>query len=177
LLLASEDHKKIDGIIEGVIEGETRVLAASMPIESIFKDRATFKETIVKKVQEELHLFGLVIYNANVKELHDMPGSEYFKHMRQKSRAGAENQARIEIANAVYLGDVGEREKQKDTRIQTANFECTAVQTENDRNVEIAKSTATYQIEKASYDMKTALGMNSKRCYLWPETHTLFSSD
>ena len=77
LLLGAEDHKKIDGIIEGVIEGETRVLAASMKIEEIFNGRDVFKATIISKVQDELDQFGMVIYNANVKELQDMQGSEY----------------------------------------------------------------------------------------------------
>jgi flotillin len=108
-------------------------------------------------VQEELDQFGLVIYNANVKELQDMPGSEYFKHMRQKTRAGAENQARIEIANAKFKGDVGEKEKQKDTRIQSSQFESEAVKFESERNVEIAKATALLQIEKAEFDRQTKL--------------------
>jgi flotillin len=157
LLLGAEDHKKIDNIIEGVIEGETRVLAASMAIEEIFNGRDKFKQTIITQVQNELDQFGLVIYNANVKELQDMPGSEYFKHMRQKTRAGAENQARVEIANAKYLGDIGEKEKQRDTRIQAADFESAAVQKENERAIEMAKSTATYQIEKAEADRRTSI--------------------
>ena len=157
LLLGAEPIEKIDKIIEGVIEGETRVLAASMEIEGIFNGRDQFKQTIISKVQEELNQFGLVIYNANVKELQDMSGSEYFKHMRQKTRSGAENQARVEIANAKYKGDVGEKEKQKDTRIQTAQFESEAVQFENDRNVEMARSVAQFQIEKATFDKNTRL--------------------
>lgn len=108
-------------------------------------------------MQEELDQFGLVIYNANIKELQDMPGSEYFKHMRQKTRAGAENQARIEIANAKFKGDVGEKEKQKDTRIQSSQFESEAVKFESERNVEIAKATALLEIEKAGYDRQTRI--------------------
>ena len=157
LLLSAEPIEKIDHIIEGVIEGETRVLAASMEIEQIFNGRDQFKQTIISKVQEELNQFGLVIYNANVKELQDMAGSEYFKHMRQKTKAGAENQARVETANAKNKGDVGEKEKQKDTRIQTAQFESDAVRFENDRNIEMAKSVAQYQIEKATFDRNTRL--------------------
>ena len=157
LLLSSETHENIDKIIEGVIEGETRVLAASMEIEQIFNGRDKFKQTIISKVQEELDQFGLNILNANVKELADMPGSEYFKHMRQKTRAGAENQARVEIANAKFIGDLGEKEKQKDTRIQSSQFESQAVQFENDRNIEMAKSVAQFQIEKATFDKNTRL--------------------
>jgi hypothetical protein len=38
-----------------VIEGETRVLAANMSIEDIFKGRTEFKTNITKAVEEELH--------------------------------------------------------------------------------------------------------------------------
>ena len=77
--------------------------------------------------------------------------------MRQKTRAGAENQARVETANAKYLGDVGEKEKQRDTRIQTANFEAAAVETENERAIQMAKSTAQFEIERANYERQTAV--------------------
>ena len=62
----------------GVLEGEVRILSAQLTVEQIFNDRKAFKETIISNVQEELELFGLQIYNANIKELQDSPGSEYF---------------------------------------------------------------------------------------------------
>ncbi len=52
-----------------MIEGETRVLAASMSIEEIFKGRTNFKTKIIDMVQEELSKLGLAIFNANIKEL------------------------------------------------------------------------------------------------------------
>lgn len=55
-----------------------RILSAQLTVEQIFNDRKAFKETIITNVQEELELFGLQIYNANIKELQDSPGSEYF---------------------------------------------------------------------------------------------------
>ncbi len=60
---------QVSNIIKGMIEGETRVLAANMSIEDIFKGRTTFKEEIVKNVQEELSKLGFTIFNANIKEL------------------------------------------------------------------------------------------------------------
>ena len=47
-------------------------------MEEIFKERQIFKQKVIEQVQHELNQFGLCIYNANVKELHDTPGSEYF---------------------------------------------------------------------------------------------------
>jgi len=78
ILLGDKKLEKIDEIIEGVIEGETRVLSAAMEIEEIFNDRDAFKVQIIERVQKELDQFGLIIYNANIKELEDTEGSEYF---------------------------------------------------------------------------------------------------
>ncbi len=155
-LLTGSD-KSIDDIIKGLIEGETRVLAASLDIEEIFNGRDKFRSEIIQSVQDELSKFGLVIYNANIKELEDAKGSEYFVHMRQRKLASAENQARRDIADAKFQGDVGVKEKERDTRIQTAQFEADAVQQENTRNAEVAKSTADFQILKAKYDQQTKL--------------------
>ena len=55
--------------------------------------------------------FGLKIYNANVKELQDAPGSEYFKFLSRKAHEGASNQAKIDVANARMVGEIGEAEK------------------------------------------------------------------
>jgi len=75
--------------------------------------------------------------------------------MRQNTRAKAENQARVDIANAKYQGDVGEKEKDRDTRIRTSKFEAEAVDFENKRNVEIADSNAKYLVAKAEFDRQT----------------------
>jgi flotillin len=56
-----------------------------------------------------------------------------------------------------YLGDVGEKEKQRDTRIQSADFESLAVQKENERAIEMAKSTAELKVEQAQADRKTSI--------------------
>ena len=155
--LLSGSEKSMDEIIKGLIEGETRVLAASLEIEEIFNGRDKFRTTIIAAVQDELAKFGLVIYNANIKELEDAKGSEYFVNMRQRKLASAENQARRDIADAKFQGDVGVKEKERDTRIQTAQYEADAVQQENTRNAEVAKSTAEFQILKAKYDQQTKL--------------------
>lgn len=62
-------------------------------------------------IQSELTQFGLTVYNANVKQLIDAPGSEYFTYLRLKSQEGAINQAKVDVANAKCMGAVGEKEK------------------------------------------------------------------
>ena len=80
--LLFEDADKVTDIIKGMIEGETRVLAANMSIEDIFKNRTEFKNSIITNVEEELKKLGLTVFNANIKELSDSAeGSKYFKFL------------------------------------------------------------------------------------------------
>lgn len=136
------DTSRVDALIEGVIEGETRVLAAMMTIEEIFNDRAAFKSRIIKNVQDELDQFGLQIFNANIKELQDAPGSEYFQYMRQQTRSEAESKSLIDIAEAKRKADIGQKEREADSRIKIASFEAAAVEKENENRQLIAKSNA-----------------------------------
>ena len=73
----------------------------------IFNGRDAFRRRMMETVQEELKKFGLIIYNANIKELEDAPNSKYFENMRQRKLADVENKARTDIAEAKYRGDVG----------------------------------------------------------------------
>ncbi|KAI8012183.1 Flotillin-like protein 1 [Camellia lanceoleosa] len=70
-------------LVQGVIEGETRVLPTLMTMEQIFKGTKEFKKEVFDKVQLELDQFGLHIYIANVKQLDDVRGHE---RIRRNSR-------------------------------------------------------------------------------------------
>ena len=76
-------------------------------MEEIFKERQLFKNKVIDNVQAELSQFGLRIYNANVKELQDTAGSEYFKFLSRKAHEGASNQAKVDVANATMIGEIG----------------------------------------------------------------------
>ncbi|KAI7988434.1 Flotillin-like protein 4 [Camellia lanceoleosa] len=95
----------VKDLVQGIIEGETRVVAASMTMEEIFRGTKEFKQEVFQKVQVELNQFGLLIYNANVKQL-DVPGQEYFSYLGQKTQMEAANQAKIDIAEAKMKGDI-----------------------------------------------------------------------
>lgn len=97
----------VKDLVQGIIEGETRVLAASMTMEDIFKGTKEFKQEVFGKVQLELNQFGLLIYNANVKQLVDVPGHEYFSYLGQKTQMEAANQAKIDVAEARMKGEIG----------------------------------------------------------------------
>lgn len=52
------------------------------------------------KVQLELHQFGLLIYNADVKQLVNVSGHEYVSYLGQKTQQEASNQAKVDVAEA-----------------------------------------------------------------------------
>uniref|UniRef100_A0A6B2L568 Band 7 domain-containing protein n=1 Tax=Arcella intermedia TaxID=1963864 RepID=A0A6B2L568_9EUKA len=154
-LRSDQSQNQIDTLVKGILEGETRIQSAQMTIEQIFNDRKAFKEVLVKNVQEELNQFGLRIYNANIKELQDSPGSEYFSFLRQKKRSEAENRAKVDVAEAKKVGDVGQKEREAVTRQQIAHYEAETVLRENERRQDIAKSDADLAVVRAAALQKT----------------------
>ncbi|AES60811.1 SPFH/band 7/PHB domain membrane-associated family protein [Medicago truncatula] len=110
-------------LVQGIIEGETRVLAASMTMEEVFRGTKEFKQEIFKKVQLELNQFGLLIYNANVKQLVDVPGHEYFSYLGQKTQMEAANQARVDVSEAKMKGEVGSKSREGQTLQNAAKID------------------------------------------------------
>ncbi|VAH31382.1 unnamed protein product [Triticum turgidum subsp. durum] len=120
-LHSSRSH--VPELVKGIIEGETRVLAAELTMEEIFKGTKTFKEKVFNRVQLELNQFGLIIYNANVKQLVDVPGHEYFSYLGQKTQQDAANQAKVDVAEARMKGEVGAKEREGLTRQNAAKVD------------------------------------------------------
>ncbi|XP_013620019.1 PREDICTED: flotillin-like protein 1 isoform X2 [Brassica oleracea var. oleracea] len=161
-------------LVEGVIEGETRVLAASMTMEEIFKGTKDFKKEVFDKVQLELDQFGLIIYNANVKQLVDVPGHEYFSYLGQKTQMEAANQARIDVSEAKMKGEIGAKERNGLTIQNAAKIDAESkiimmqrqgegakeeikVKTEikvfeNQKEADVAKANAELAMKKAAWD-------------------------
>ncbi|KAL6345591.1 hypothetical protein AAG906_017321 [Vitis piasezkii] len=110
-------------LVQGIIEGETRVLAASMTMEEIFKGTKDFKQEVFEKVQLELNQFGLLIYNANVKQLVDVPGHEYFSYLGQKTQMEAANQAKVDVSEAKMKGEIGAKLREGQTLQNAAKID------------------------------------------------------
>ena len=155
LLYESPDN--VREIVRGMIEGETRVLAASMSVEDIFKGRTEFKENIVKSVQIELDKLGLTVFNANIKELQDSEQSKYFSYLAQKISADAENQAKIDIAEARRKGNIGEKEREGTTRQRVSEINSQATIFENERKNEMEKSVAELEQRRAEYSQQVQI--------------------
>ncbi|XWS59083.1 hypothetical protein CRYUN_Cryun08bG0091700 [Craigia yunnanensis] len=110
-------------LVQGIIEGETRVLAASMTMEEVFRGTKEFKLEVFEKVQLELNQFGLLIYNANVKQLVDVPGHEYFSYLGQKTQMEAANQAKVDVAEAKMKGEIGSKLREGQTLQNAAKID------------------------------------------------------
>ncbi|XP_047148009.1 flotillin-like protein 1 [Vigna umbellata] len=123
-LLSSHDKlsNHVNELVQGIIEGETRVLAASMTMEDVFRGTKSFKQEVFDKVQLELNQFGLFIYNANVKQLVDVPGHEYFSYLGQKIQMEAANQAKVDVAEAKMKGEVGAKMREGETQQNAARI-------------------------------------------------------
>ncbi|XP_021277251.1 flotillin-like protein 3 [Herrania umbratica] len=172
-----KNSNHVNELVQGVIEGETRVLAASMTMEEIFKGTKEFKQEVFEKVQFELNQFGLLIYNANVKQLVDVPGHEYFSYLGQKTQMEAANQAKVDVAEAKMKGEMGAKLREGQT-VQNAakiNAETKIVSTqrqgegtkeeikvrtevkvyENQREAELAEANAILAKKKAGWAKET----------------------
>lgn len=154
---AESGADSIHNIILGILEGDTRTLSSQMTMEEIFNDRKAFKDKIIKSVQEELKQFGLLIYNANIKELQDAPESKYFGYLMQKRLSQAENTAKVDVAEAKKNGDIGGKHRETETRQKVAIYESDTVKLENESRQDIAKSQAELKIVENEARRKTMI--------------------
>ncbi|KAL1640144.1 hypothetical protein SLS58_007258 [Diplodia intermedia] len=132
----------VQDIVKGVIEGETRSVVSTMTMEELFSARKVFKQKVIENVQSELDQFGLRVYNTNIKELQDTPGSEYFTYLSRKAHEGALNQAKVDVADARMRGEVGEAEKQGKTKQEIAKIHAATAVLETERKGEKAQADA-----------------------------------
>lgn len=162
-LLEGMDHIKEDGqspfesIVFNTIDGCTRVFASQLTIDEINSDIKKFKDTIIAGTQEELNKLGLIIYNATIRELKDSNDSTYFHNRSQKKEKETENNAKIDIAEAVKKGTIGAKERDAHTRQQVAQFESDTIKLENERNQEMEKSAALLKIVQAEQQRLTEI--------------------
>ena len=96
-------------------------------------------------------------YNANVKELQDTPGSEYFKFLSRKAHEGASNQAKIDVANARMMGEIGEAEKKSKARQEISKIDAQTAVLETQRKSEKAKADAELTTTQTQLDMNIKL--------------------
>jgi flotillin len=148
--------EEFEQTILGVVHGETRVQAAQMDIDRINDDRELFREKVVQIVQDKLNDLGLEIVNANIAELteDERSGGQmgYLQARERRKLAQAIQQSEVDVADATRDGDIGKKERERDTRIQVAAMDAAAIAAENTNRADIARSTAELAVVQASSD-------------------------
>src|SRR6185369_14885574 len=74
-----------------------------------------------------------------------------------KTHEGAVNQAKVDVAEARYRGDVGSKERDGLTRRETAKIESETVIIENERKVSMAKAEMDLATKKSEYERETKI--------------------
>lgn len=155
-LLAEKGHGGLQTTVEGVIQGETRVLTANIDLNDLFSNRDTFKEKVVNRINEIIDDFGLKVYNANIAELRDLDEhNKYFEEQKKRALQKVNQEARVAMAEAYKDGEIGESEQRTESRQKVAGFEKDAVLVEYQRNQEIAQSLKDLEVAKAQYKRET----------------------
>jgi len=166
---------QIEDMAKEIIFGQLRLTVASLTIEQINQDRESFLEAIRKNVEPELNKIGLYLINVNVTDITDE--SNYIESIGRKAVAEAVNRAKVDVAEQVKLGNIGESEANREMTIRVAENlgaaekgkkkaeadrriyvqiqEAEAVKGENLAKAQIAESQAQLEVKQAAY-LKTA---------------------
>lgn len=150
--LALEESQKI---IRGVVEGETRGLTANLTIEEMFNSKEKFRTEVVTKIGEDLKEMGLCIYNANIKEMSDYDEhNTYFSYRKQRAIESANYDSQVEVAEAKKMGDVGLKQREKETRMIISKLDSEATMAENERRAEVSNSESKLQEIRAKANQR-----------------------
>ncbi|GAB4854617.1 Flotillin-like protein 4 [Ancistrocladus abbreviatus] len=140
----------VKDLVKGVIEGETRVLAASMTMEEIFRGAKEFKQEVYESVQLELDQFGLVIYNANIKQLAKIDVAE----AKKKGEIGAKLREGETLQNAAKIDaetKIISVQRQGDGKKEEIKVKSAVDIFENEREAEVAEANAELLKKKAGW--------------------------
>uniref|UniRef100_A0A0D9VHK7 Flotillin-like n=1 Tax=Leersia perrieri TaxID=77586 RepID=A0A0D9VHK7_9ORYZ len=140
----------VNELIKDVIKGESRVLAASMTMEEIFQGTKSFRQSIFENVQLELNQFGLIIYNANVKQLVDVEAANQVKVDGAEARMKGEGEGAKEKARVKAEVKVFENEREAEVAEANAGLRQTMV-----AEVEAAKASPFVEVERTNAARQT----------------------
>lgn len=152
--LPDQGRRECQRIVRGIVEGEIRGRMSALTLEEVFNERQMFQNEVVQQVQGDLGDLGLKIYNANIKELE----ADYFTMLSQKAHEGASNQAKVDVANARMMGEIGEADKVGKTKQEISRIEAETAVLETKRNSEKATAEAEYTGTQTKLDMAIKLG-------------------
>jgi flotillin len=162
---------QIEDMAKEIIFGQLRLTVASLTIEQINQDRESFLESIRKNVEPELNKIGLYLINVNITDITDE--STYIESIGKKAASEAINKAKVDVAENVKIGNIGEAEAHRemtirvaenvaqaekgkkkaeaDQRIFVQGQEAAAVTGENMAKADIAQSQAQLEVKQAAF--------------------------
>lgn len=109
---------QIEAMAREIIFGQLRLTIASLTIEDINSDREKFLESIRQNVEPELNKIGLYLINVNITDITDE--SNYITSIGQKAAATAVNQAKVDVAEQLKSGAIGESNALREREIRVA---------------------------------------------------------
>ncbi len=145
-------HQEIEIMATEIIFGQLRLTVASLTIEEINKNRERFLEAIRNNIDTELQKIGLTLINVNITDITDESG--YIESIGKKAAATAINQAKVDVADQVRFGAIGEANAQKEQRIKVASFNAEAVEGENQAKASVAFFNADLAEKEATADQR-----------------------
>lgn len=175
----NSDKEHVKEIVKGVIEGETRLVASTMTLGTIFHEPKMFNKAVLEHVQTEMHQFGLLIYNANIRQLTDERGIRFISNAGLKMQQERANQAKVEVAEETMKGDMGvktrdghitqyaakvdtetriyEKQRKGELTKEEAKVSMEVKLFENAREAEVAKANAELAMKKAEWERQTKM--------------------
>lgn len=164
----------IEAMAKEIIFGQLRLTVASLTIEQINQDRESFLEAVRKNVEPELNKIGLYLINVNITDITDE--SDYIESIGMKASSEAINRAKVDVAEQVKFGAIGEAEADREREIRVAenraasdkgqksaeadrrifiqSQEAEAVSGENQSKASIANSNSELMVKEAAADQQ-----------------------
>jgi len=140
------NEKKVQEQAQDIILGQLRLVIATLSIEEINKDREKFMNLINENVADEINKVGLTLINVNIRDITDESG--YIEAIGKRAAAEAINRAKVDVAQQERDGATGQKDAERDQRVQVAELEAVAIQGE-------VKSRRDYEIATAEREAET----------------------
>ena len=114
-------EKEISAQARDIILGQMRLVIATLSIEEINQDREKFLDLVNKFCAGELQKVGLEVINVNIRDIMDESG--YIDAIGKKAAAEAIEKAKVEVAEQVKDGAIGEATANRAKEVEVANQE------------------------------------------------------
>ena len=137
----SANSDEITRQIKTILEGEVRLIIASLSIEEINSNRDAFKTKVKDSLGTELNKIGYDITNINIQEITDE--QDYIKNLSKKKETEARANAEADIADKEKDGAIRKAKIRQEQEIQVATAdkerETTVSQTKQEQAVRVAE--------------------------------------